>query len=770
MTKQASPWRVAAWLLCLLLLSSAAAQFGSGISICTPPNPPPISVAPTVVTDCSNTGIQTAINTVGRNQDIHITFNCGATTTIAINSPLVLNDQNILLDGGGVITLDGGGTSRILEDPNVGNPAEGHYANDIILRDIRIINANGPAATTVKDGNARGGALNVGGPGTRLYIINSTFENNRTRSQTDEDNQGGAVFVRNAFETVIIGSVFTNNSAGNGGAFGGIATGLRVYNSRFSNNQATDATAGGIVRGHGGALHLDGVTNNFNPDSNRTVDICGSTFAGNTAVRGGGAVKTTVSDGKGTKLTISDSSFVNNRLVGVPPVEGHGGALYHIEDDEVGASAEDNLEIRNTTFENNYAYRQGGAAWIRILGNGSITNSTFVSNRASEAGTNRVGQGGALVINQGLIPIRSSTFANNFATFQGGALFAANNVNTNVTLTNSLFVDNVLDPTHTNPVTSEFQGYHTNRTLSGSGNLQFPREKPDFGHAINNIITDPDPIFANPLLQALANNGGNTRTMALGEASPAINAGVAGCPATDQRGFSRVGACDIGAFEFQGDEGDVALTISGNPDTTVSVNSAYSFTPTVTPSAGALTFSIVNAPTWAIFDTNTGQLSGTPTEADVGITSGIQISVSDGSNSASLPAFNLSVSNVAPAATLTFSLGAANPNSIMPTPGANNVPVLQVVATASGGTATLTALTVSLEQLGGNGSSIRAIKLYRDNNANGRVDAGEALLATAAPPTPTTEATPVALTLNSPLAVSVDSPVTLLIVYDLGTF
>jgi hypothetical protein len=51
----------------------------------------------------------------------------------------------------------------------------------------------------------------------------------------------------------------------------------------------------------------------------------------------------------------------------------------------------------------------------------------------------------------------------------------------------------------------------------------------------------------------LANNGGPTMTHALNEGSEAINAGkAAGCPTTDQRGYSRQGACDIGAFEFGG--------------------------------------------------------------------------------------------------------------------------------------------------------------------------------------------------------------------------
>ena len=51
----------------------------------------------------------------------------------------------------------------------------------------------------------------------------------------------------------------------------------------------------------------------------------------------------------------------------------------------------------------------------------------------------------------------------------------------------------------------------------------------------------------------LADNGGPTRTHALQAGSPAINAGNAAlCPTTDQRGFGRQGACDIGPFEFGG--------------------------------------------------------------------------------------------------------------------------------------------------------------------------------------------------------------------------
>jgi predicted outer membrane repeat protein len=446
---------------------------------------------------------------------------------------------------------------------------------------MRFINGRAPAATGHQDGYARGGAVwVVNNEGTRLHIINSTFEDNQTTSINDEDNQGGAVFAANIYETVIVGSVFHNNIAGSGGAFGGIATNLIVYNSRFTNNQAADSSAGGIVKGHGGAIHLDGINHGTIPDTNKIIDVCGSVFENNTAVRGGGAIKTTISDNMGTKATFQRSTFTNNRLVGVPPAEGHGGAIYHIEDDWAGGSSEDNFEIRESTFEGNYAYDQGGGAWISILGQGRIVNSTFFDNRASVANSNRVGQGGGLILGgTSTFDVINSTFADNFATFQGGAIFAGGS--SYVTLYNSLFSNNFLDPTHTNPATSEWQGYHTNRELTNGGNnLQYPRNKPDFGHDVNNLITSPASAinFGDPLLSPLADNGGPNETMALQPGSAAIdNGNNAICPGTDQRGITRPqgGACDIGAFELVArlyanptlvaiDEGDAVFIVTGS--------------------------------------------------------------------------------------------------------------------------------------------------------------------------------------------------------------
>jgi len=85
-------------------------------------------------------------------------------------------------------------------------------------------------------------------------------------------------------------------------------------------------------------------------------------------------------------------------------------------------------------------------------------------------------------------------------------------------------------------------------------------------------------------------------------------------------------------------------SITGTPATSVTAGGSYTFTPGATdPDANPLTFSIMNKPAWATFNTSTGRLSGSPTAADVGSFSGITISVSDGTASASLTAFSISV-------------------------------------------------------------------------------------------------------------------------------
>jgi autotransporter-associated beta strand protein len=107
------------------------------------------------------------------------------------------------------------------------------------------------------------------------------------------------------------------------------------------------------------------------------------------------------------------------------------------------------------------------------------------------------------------------------------------------------------------------------------------------------------------------------------------------------------GAASVASNAVTPEVPNAAPVISGSPVTTVAEGTAYSFVPSASDSNGqSLTFSVTNLPAWASFSTATGALTGTPTSANIGTTSGIVISVSDGSLSASLPAFSLTVSNV----------------------------------------------------------------------------------------------------------------------------
>ncbi len=88
--------------------------------------------------------------------------------------------------------------------------------------------------------------------------------------------------------------------------------------------------------------------------------------------------------------------------------------------------------------------------------------------------------------------------------------------------------------------------------------------------------------------------------------------------------------------------------ITGTPPTGASVGVQYAFTPNATdPDGNPLTYSITNRPSWATFNASTGQLSGTPTSANIGTFSNIAIGVSDGQATAQLPPFAIVVANVA---------------------------------------------------------------------------------------------------------------------------
>ncbi|MCD4742217.1 MAG: cadherin-like domain-containing protein, partial [Desulfobacteraceae bacterium] len=107
--------------------------------------------------------------------------------------------------------------------------------------------------------------------------------------------------------------------------------------------------------------------------------------------------------------------------------------------------------------------------------------------------------------------------------------------------------------------------------------------------------------------------------------------------------------------------------ISGTPEITINEDQPYSFLPEahdIDPD-DSLIFSITNKPLWAGFDTITGQLSGTPSNDDVGTSENIIITVTDAyGGQDSLNSFTLTVINVNDAPQITGTpLTSINENS-----------------------------------------------------------------------------------------------------------
>jgi len=86
-------------------------------------------------------------------------------------------------------------------------------------------------------------------------------------------------------------------------------------------------------------------------------------------------------------------------------------------------------------------------------------------------------------------------------------------------------------------------------------------------------------------------------------------------------------------------------TVSGSPPTTVAADNSYIFRPTVAGSTAdePLSFSILNKPDWANFVASSGELSGTPGNADKGVYPNIVISATAGATTAALPPFSIQV-------------------------------------------------------------------------------------------------------------------------------
>ena len=466
-----------------------------------------------------------------------VTFNCGALpVTITVTATIELpTNKDTVIDGGGLITLDGGGTVRILDWDSQNYRAD---MNTLTLQNITFAHghatgtmpyapAPSPCSTGFYDG--AGGALQM--RDGILHVINAVFVNNEAEA-LGPDVGGGAIYLNSSLGAVVTGSTFLNNSGSNGGAIGVLNSELEVYNSDFDGNAALGFGANGDDMsmcsvmatngqyqtgsgGNGGAISIDG-------GSDGTHTFCGTTFTANKAGVGalGGALFRTP-DGATQTTVIDRCLFDGNTATGTGA--GGGAGYFH----------NSTLTITASTFTANV-----GAGIGTIQADGTtfnFTNVTFYGNHSS------AGVGATLALFGGGGTLLNCTFANNVC--DASNMFAAAIFGSpNLTIQNTIFDDN----TAQNPGAP--MQCQVGTMVTGSGDMQWPADHTSGGGA--DALCAPG-IYetTNPMLGTLGSNGGPVPTVLPAAGSAAIGRGTS-CPATDARGKTRSASmCTAGAVE-----------------------------------------------------------------------------------------------------------------------------------------------------------------------------------------------------------------------------
>jgi hypothetical protein len=221
-----------------------------------------------------------------------------ATATVPSASRLVV------LDGGGKVTLSGGGKTQILSM----NAGWQQQWPQLVVQNLTFTDAY--SGTQQVSGSSVYGGGAIFAAGGQLKVVNSAFLGNACYS-TGPDLGGGAiraVGMYPASPVYVTGDTFTGNSCSNGGALSGLYANFDVINCLMTGNKAigygaNPAQAGTPGGGSGGAIYTDG--NAYN------LTVSGTVMRGNTAREGGGGIFFVVNAGGGT-LEIESSTLQGN--------------------------------------------------------------------------------------------------------------------------------------------------------------------------------------------------------------------------------------------------------------------------------------------------------------------------------------------------------------------------------------------------------------------------------------------------------------------------
>ena len=210
-----------------------------------------------------------------------MTFNCGpAPHTIPLTTEKALS-LDTQIDGGGLITLDGQDQTRIF------------YVPSGVTLDLSNITLTGGSG----DGTVNpdwGGAIQI--DGGAVTITNSLL----TANSVDDNDDGGAIYVKADGELTVIESTLSNNVAGRGGAIFAEGATATVIDSVIDGNYADDEGGGIFARntvtisGTTISNNATGVANTAGTDrgggihNQGDLTLTDSTLSGNRADRGGG--------------------------------------------------------------------------------------------------------------------------------------------------------------------------------------------------------------------------------------------------------------------------------------------------------------------------------------------------------------------------------------------------------------------------------------------------------------------------------------------------
>jgi len=343
------------------------------------------------------------------------------------------------------------------------------------------------------------------------------------KSLTIEGQGAGVTFIQAASsENTADRGVFTVSS--------GKTVVIKNVTIRYGVSTATE-TAGGITNSGTLTVQNSTISNNW---YNSTANYYGA-----------GAI-TLKHDANGT-LNLSTTTIANNTFNG--KYYGSGG-VYAGQSNTINVTAStfsSNVASSSnpTTFAYSYAEPSGALGVFRFVTT-KITNSTFSGNSTNS-------YGGALqVYYPNSFTVTNSTIANNTATAgAGGVLFESATDGYNVILKNTILANNTGNSTANDfYVVSGSAGritdngyniveYSTNKTWSGTGNLTGDQSTLNLSASLADNSTS---------------NG--VQTLALSSGSVAIDAGntsangTVSIPGTDQRGGTRSGSTDIGAYEY----------------------------------------------------------------------------------------------------------------------------------------------------------------------------------------------------------------------------